>query len=112
MDEPGPDLDQKKTYKRRNVTVSTEKKSHASVPAAWARMKSRHRSLERRGAGPRPARFRIRRIRREPAHDPAECRPGDASAVVARWLLVCLGTERHDPAQPGNEIGGVAHEPA
>src|SRR4051794_2193018 len=52
----------KKTYKRRSSTVSTEKKSHASVPAAWARMKSRHRSSARRGAGPRPARFRIRRI--------------------------------------------------
>jgi hypothetical protein len=52
----------KKTYKRRSITVSTEKKSHASVPAAWARTKSRHRSSARRGAGPKPARFRIRRI--------------------------------------------------
>jgi hypothetical protein len=43
------------------MPVSTEKKSHASVPAAWARMKARHRSFARRDAGPRPARFRIRR---------------------------------------------------
>jgi ribosomal protein L44E len=52
----------KKTYIRRSVTVSTVKKSQASVLAAWARTKARQRSSARRGARPKRARFRMRRI--------------------------------------------------
>jgi hypothetical protein len=43
------------TYSRRSSTVSTETKSHATMPAAWARRKSRQLSEARRGAGDTPA---------------------------------------------------------
>ena len=43
------------TYKRRNSTVSTVKKSQATIPLAWARRNCRHESDERRGAGSIPA---------------------------------------------------------
>src|SRR6266511_5753427 len=40
-------------YSRRNRTVSTVKKSQATIPLAWARRNCRHVSDERRGAGDR-----------------------------------------------------------
>jgi len=39
---------------RRNATVSTVKKSHASMVAAWPRMNSRHDRPPRFPAGPSP----------------------------------------------------------
>ena len=47
------------TYRRRNDTVSTQKKSQATIPAAWARRKLVHESEERPGAGSMPAFLRI-----------------------------------------------------
>jgi hypothetical protein len=39
-------------------------------------------------------------------------RPNANPSIRVLWLLVCHGTDRHDAAQPGIGIGGVAHEPA
>jgi hypothetical protein len=50
------------TYKRRNVTVSTCRKSHAKMPYACVIRNCRHVGDARRGAGPSPAAARIRRI--------------------------------------------------
>jgi beta-glucanase (GH16 family) len=44
---------------RRNSTVSTVKKSQATIPLAWARRNSRHVSDDRRGAGSIPDCCRI-----------------------------------------------------
>jgi hypothetical protein len=44
------------TYSLRRNTVSTETKSHATMPAACALRKSRQLSEARRGAGGTPAR--------------------------------------------------------
>jgi hypothetical protein len=53
------------TYSRFKTTVSTWKKSAASRPEAWARRNARHVGPPaglRRGAGPRPALRRMRRM--------------------------------------------------
>jgi hypothetical protein len=50
------------TYTRRRKTVSTVKKSHAMIPAAWWRRNDRQFAAPRRGAGPRPWARRILRI--------------------------------------------------
>ena len=50
------------TYRRRSSTVSTCRKSQARMPEAWAVRNCRHAGDARRGAGPRPAAARIRRI--------------------------------------------------
>ena len=42
-------------YNRRNSTVSTLKKSQATIPLAWARRNALHVSDDRRGAGWMPA---------------------------------------------------------
>jgi hypothetical protein len=42
------------TYSRRNDTVSTVKKSHATIPAAWWRRNARQVVAVRRGTGFRP----------------------------------------------------------
>ena len=47
------------TYSRRSSTVSTVKKSQATIPLAWARKNSRHGSDDRRGAGSMPDCCRI-----------------------------------------------------
>jgi hypothetical protein len=46
-------------YSRRNNTVSTLKKSQATIPLAWARKNSGHVLEERRGAGSMPDCCRI-----------------------------------------------------
>jgi hypothetical protein len=52
-------------------TVSTVKKSHASTPLPCARRNSLHVGPVRRGAGPRPARRRIRRMVLAPTRIPS-----------------------------------------
>src|SRR6266542_1201251 len=47
------------TYSVRSQAVSTVKKSHATIPCAWARRNSPHVGPSRRGAGPKPERLRI-----------------------------------------------------
>ena len=44
------------TYKRRNNTVSTVRKSQATIQLAFARRNARHVSDDRHGAGSMPAR--------------------------------------------------------
>jgi hypothetical protein len=47
------------TYRRRRSTVSTVRKSHATIPDACARRNERQLSDPRLGAGSMPARLRI-----------------------------------------------------
>jgi hypothetical protein len=56
-----------RTYSVFSNAVSTVKKSHASTPLPCVRRNSLHVGLVRRGAGPRPARRRIRRTVLAPA---------------------------------------------
>ena len=51
-----------KTYRRLGKTVSTCRKSHDKIPAAWEARNWRHVGDARRGAGVSPAAARIRRI--------------------------------------------------
>jgi hypothetical protein len=51
-----------KTYRRLRNTVSTCRKSHARIPAAWEARSCRQVGDARRGAGVSPAAARIRRI--------------------------------------------------
>jgi hypothetical protein len=67
------------------MTVSTVKKSHATIPAAWERKNVVHDSDVRVGAGSIPAFLRI-------AHtvDAAMVMPGEFAvdaAVAPRWVL-------------------------
>jgi hypothetical protein len=50
------------TYSRRSQTVSTVKKSHATIPAACWRRNARHVVVARRGAGSSPWRRSVVRI--------------------------------------------------
>jgi hypothetical protein len=52
MHPAGCELDEKSTYRRVEKTVSTVKKSHASMLAAWPRMHSRHETPALWPAGP------------------------------------------------------------
>src|ERR687897_627024 len=60
-----------RTYSVFSNTVSTVKKSHASTPLPCVRRNSLHVGPVRRGAGPRPARRRIRRTVLAPARIPS-----------------------------------------
>jgi hypothetical protein len=60
----------KKTYTRWSSTVSTCRKSQARMPDAWLARNCRHVGDARRGAGPRPAAARIRRIVPSPTRYP------------------------------------------
>ena len=51
-----------KTYRRLRKTVSTCRKSHDRIPAAWEARNWRQVGDARRGAGVSPAAARIRRI--------------------------------------------------
>jgi hypothetical protein len=80
----------KKTYTRWSSTVSTCRKSQARMPDAWLARNCRHVGDARRGAGPRPAAARIRRIVPSPTRYPRpssspwmRCTPSAGSAAPA-----------------------------
>ena len=76
------------TYRRRNDTVSTQKKSQATIPAAWARPKLVHDSQERPGAGSMPAFLKDCPHGRRGDGD---AQPGELAvdaAIPPSWILV------------------------
>src|SRR5258708_9795839 len=92
----------KKTYTRRSSTVSTCGKSRARMPDAWLARNCRQVGGARRGAGPRPAAARIRRIVPPPPGVPGRSvRPGCAS-IPQRWLCRDrCSTSARTPARTG-----------
>ena len=80
MDPPAAKLDKNSAYTRRRKTVSTVKKSQATIPAAcWGR-NDRQFAAPRRGAGSRPGAHSILRI------EPADTRPPRRnSSPWMRW---------------------------
>ena len=80
MDPPAAKLMKNSTYTRRRKTVSTVKKSHATIPAACWRRNDRQFAAPRRGAGSRPWAHRILRI--ELAETPT---PRRNSSPWMRW---------------------------
>lgn len=59
MDATGGVLQTNSTYNRWSSSVSTQKKSVARMPCAWAVRNCRQLGPSRRGAGSTPARFKI-----------------------------------------------------
>jgi hypothetical protein len=61
VDPTGPDLDEEQDVQLERNAVSTEKKSQARTPSAWARRNSDQEGPSLRGAGPK--RFRLSSVR-------------------------------------------------